>query len=103
MARGLKVVNLDISSAVGRRVPRRSGGSLVTSMERICERKRGEPWWNTCTGSTFLPEKLGRGPKEMLFCGICCGVGDGLFEAVGPSWMKGLMSGRPFVTPTGCG
>ena len=55
-----------------RLVVKRVGGSLVTWMDRICERKRGEPWWKTCTGScstagTALPgEKLG-GAKEMLF------------------------------------
>ena len=87
---------------MGKLVPRSVGGSLVTWMERICERKRGEPWWNTCTGS-FLAEKLGTGAKEMLFWWICCGVGDGLLDAVGPSWMKGLMSGRPLVTPIDCG
>ena len=96
--------------AVGILTPWR-GGSLVTEMERICERKSGEPWWSTCTGSstwgTFLAENREGSipfvPKEMLFWWICRGNEDGPAAAVGPSWMKGLISGKPVVALTGSG
>ena len=72
----------------------RVGGWLVTSMFRISERKSGEPWWNTCTGSTF--SRLGA--NEMLFGRTRC-----LDEEVGPSWMNGLISGNLLVKPSFCG
>ena len=78
------------------RVLRREGGWLVTSIVRISERKSGEPWWNTCTGSTFT--RLGA--NEMLFGRTRCldFVGE-----LGPSWMNGLISGNLVVKPASCG
>ena len=78
------------------RVLRRVGGWLVTSIFRISERNSGEPWWNTCTGSTFT--RLGA--NEMLFGRTRCldFVGE-----LGPSWMNGLISGNLSVKPAGCG
>ena len=78
------------------RVLRRVGGWLVTSIFRISERKSGEPWWNTCTGSTFTRV----GANEMLFGRTRC---LDFVEEVGPSWMNGLISGNLSVKPAGCG